>query len=260
MTTIRGRLRAVPRLARPLFQLVGPPRSLAGRLLFALLLMAHAVPAFAQSAVTGGTGSSDCVIGCGNAPVSAPDVSKIGSSNGTAPVPAPMASTITSADPTADKAALSPIAEMLGYVVSPFLLAGRPACRQDRGACDARRDDHGARPRRSCACRAWRRCGRSPGSTSGSCAARRSFCSSSSSMTRCRRLGIKLDTFTTAVLGFALNEAAFSAEIIRGGILSVNRNQSDRRDRVRHGPVSDVAADHSCRRQCARSCPAWRTT
>ena len=39
-------------------------------------------------------------------------------------------------------------------------------------------------------------------------------------------LGIKFDTFTTAVLGFALNEAAFSAEIIRGGILSVNRNQS----------------------------------
>jgi polar amino acid transport system permease protein len=39
-------------------------------------------------------------------------------------------------------------------------------------------------------------------------------------------LGIKFDTFTTAVIGFALNEAAFSAEIIRGGILSVNRNQS----------------------------------
>jgi polar amino acid transport system ATP-binding protein/polar amino acid transport system permease protein len=39
-------------------------------------------------------------------------------------------------------------------------------------------------------------------------------------------LGIKLDTFTTAVIGFALNEAAFSAEIIRGGIMSVNRNQS----------------------------------
>ncbi len=39
-------------------------------------------------------------------------------------------------------------------------------------------------------------------------------------------LGIKLDTFTTAVLGFALNEAAFSAEIIRGDILSVSRNQS----------------------------------
>jgi polar amino acid transport system permease protein len=39
-------------------------------------------------------------------------------------------------------------------------------------------------------------------------------------------IGIRFDTFTTAVLGFALNEAAFSAEIIRGGILSVNRNQS----------------------------------
>ena len=39
-------------------------------------------------------------------------------------------------------------------------------------------------------------------------------------------VGVKLDSFTTAVIGFALNEAAFSAEIIRGGILSVNRNQS----------------------------------
>jgi polar amino acid transport system ATP-binding protein/polar amino acid transport system permease protein len=39
-------------------------------------------------------------------------------------------------------------------------------------------------------------------------------------------IGITLDTFTTAVLGFALNEAAFCAEIIRGGVLSVNRSQS----------------------------------
>ena len=39
-------------------------------------------------------------------------------------------------------------------------------------------------------------------------------------------VGVRLDSFTTAVLGFALNEAAFSAEIIRGGILSVNRNQA----------------------------------
>jgi polar amino acid transport system permease protein len=39
-------------------------------------------------------------------------------------------------------------------------------------------------------------------------------------------VGIKLDTFTTAVIGFALNEAAFSAEIIRGGIVSVNRTQA----------------------------------
>ena len=39
-------------------------------------------------------------------------------------------------------------------------------------------------------------------------------------------IGLKFDSFTTAVIGFALNEAAFSAEIIRGGIVSVSRNQS----------------------------------
>jgi polar amino acid transport system permease protein len=38
-------------------------------------------------------------------------------------------------------------------------------------------------------------------------------------------IGLTLDTFTTAVVGFSLNEAAFSAEIIRGGVLSVNRSQ-----------------------------------
>lgn len=38
-------------------------------------------------------------------------------------------------------------------------------------------------------------------------------------------IGIRFNTFTTAVVAFALNEAAFSGEIIRGGILSVNRNQ-----------------------------------
>jgi polar amino acid transport system ATP-binding protein/polar amino acid transport system permease protein len=39
-------------------------------------------------------------------------------------------------------------------------------------------------------------------------------------------VGITLDGLSTAIIGFALNEAAFSAEIIRGGILSVNRSQS----------------------------------
>jgi polar amino acid transport system permease protein len=38
-------------------------------------------------------------------------------------------------------------------------------------------------------------------------------------------VGIKLDSFTTAVLGLGLNEAAFSGEIIRGGILSVSHTQ-----------------------------------
>src|SRR6202035_2153452 len=38
-------------------------------------------------------------------------------------------------------------------------------------------------------------------------------------------IGLTFSTFTTAVIGFSLNEAAFSAEIIRGGVLSVNRSQ-----------------------------------
>ena len=39
-------------------------------------------------------------------------------------------------------------------------------------------------------------------------------------------IGLRLDSFTTALIGFALNEAAFSAEIIRGGILSVSATQT----------------------------------
>src|ERR1700675_4297088 len=39
-------------------------------------------------------------------------------------------------------------------------------------------------------------------------------------------VGIRLDSFTTAVVGFMLNEAAFCAEIIPGGILSVDRKQN----------------------------------
>ena len=48
-------------------------------------------------------------------------------------------------------------------------------------------------------------------------------------------IGIKLDTFTTAVIGFALNEAAFSAEL-RGGIL-VNRNQTVAAASLGMGPL-----------------------
>ena len=39
-------------------------------------------------------------------------------------------------------------------------------------------------------------------------------------------VGIKLDSFTTAVIGFGLNQAAFSAENIRAAITSVNRTQT----------------------------------
>ncbi len=39
--------------------------------------------------------------------------------------------------------------------------------------------------------------------------------------------GLRLSSFTTAVVGLGLNEAAFSAEIIRGGLLSVGQSQLD---------------------------------
>jgi polar amino acid transport system permease protein len=50
-------------------------------------------------------------------------------------------------------------------------------------------------------------------------------------------VGITLDNFTTAVIGFSLNEAAFSAEIIRGGILAVNRNQTVAAASLGMGPL-----------------------
>ena len=51
------------------------------------------------------------------------------------------------------------------------------------------------------------------------------------------RLGIRFGSITTAVIGFALNEAAFAAEFIRGGILAVNRNQSVAAASLGMGPV-----------------------
>jgi len=39
-------------------------------------------------------------------------------------------------------------------------------------------------------------------------------------------VGIVMDPVTTAIIGFALNEAAFAGEVIRGGILAVSRNQT----------------------------------
>lgn len=50
-------------------------------------------------------------------------------------------------------------------------------------------------------------------------------------------IGLKFDSFTTAVIGFSLNQAAFSAEIIRGGILSVNKAQSTAASALGMGPV-----------------------
>ena len=51
------------------------------------------------------------------------------------------------------------------------------------------------------------------------------------------RIGIKFDPITTAIIGFTLNEAAFAAEFIRGGILAVNRNQSIAAASLGMGPI-----------------------
>src|ERR1700722_4812980 len=55
-------------------------------------------------------------------------------------------------------------------------------------------------------------------------------------------IGIRLDTFSTAVIGFALNEAAFSAESLRGGILAGNRSQGI--GGAGHVGAADLAAHH----------------
>ena len=53
-------------------------------------------------------------------------------------------------------------------------------------------------------------------------------------------VGLRFDTFTTAVIGFALNEAAFSGEIIRGGIISVDRSQRIAAASLGMGPVATL--------------------
>jgi polar amino acid transport system permease protein len=191
------------------------------RLLFALFLLAQLTPAFGDSGVSGGTGSSDCIIGCDNAPVAAPDLNKMGSTGGTAPAAAPIAAPPKSAG---HAATLSPIGEMLSYVANPFLLEGawlaiEIAALAMLGGVIMGLGLALMRLSRWAPVRAiawfyiW-------------------FVRGTPQLLQLvfiydalPPLGIKLDTFTTAVLGFALNEAAFSAEIIRGGILSVNRNQ-----------------------------------
>jgi polar amino acid transport system permease protein len=50
-------------------------------------------------------------------------------------------------------------------------------------------------------------------------------------------LGLRFDSFATAVIGFSLNQAAFSAETIRGGILSVNPNQAVAATSLGMGPL-----------------------
>jgi polar amino acid transport system permease protein len=194
------------------------------RLLVALFLLAQLASAFGQPALSGGTGSSDCVIGCDNAPLAAPDLNKMGSTGGAAPAPTPMSAPMKSAGPASVQSALSPIREMLSYVVSPFLLEGAWLAVEIATLAMVGGTIMGlglALTRLS----RW-------GPVRGIAWLYIWFVRGTPQLLQLvfiydalPPLGIRLDTFTTAVLGFALNEAAFSAEIIRGGILSVNRNQ-----------------------------------
>ena len=96
----------------------------------------------------------------------------------------------------------------------------------------------------SCGCRPTRSCRASPGSTSGSSAARRCWCSCSSGTTsrpscsrsRSASRSVPAGSSPTtrrrsspssaaACLGLGLNEAAYMAEIARAGILSVDEGQ-----------------------------------
>ncbi len=53
-------------------------------------------------------------------------------------------------------------------------------------------------------------------------------------------IGLKFDSFTTAVIAFSLSEAAFAAEIIRGGILSVNPQQGIAASSLGMGPATTL--------------------
>jgi polar amino acid transport system permease protein len=50
-------------------------------------------------------------------------------------------------------------------------------------------------------------------------------------------IGVKLAPITTAIIGFGLNQAAFSAESIRGGILSVSTTQTAAAASLGMGPI-----------------------
>ena len=59
-----------------------------------------------------------------------------------------------------------------------------------------------------------------------------------------------------AFVSLTLDVAAFSSEIVRGGILAVERGQSEAAAGARPGPAGGSSGGSCCRRRCRRSCPA----
>ena len=59
-----------------------------------------------------------------------------------------------------------------------------------------------------------------------------------------------ITAFVAAILGLGLNEAAYMAEIVRAGILSVDQGQTRGRARTRHARAARSCAASCCRRPC----------
>ena len=68
-----------------------------------------------------------------------------------------------------------------------------------------------------------------------------------------------ISPFLAAVLGLTLHHAAFSAEVIRGGILAVDQASSRRPPRSGCRAAARPLGS-CCRRRCARSCRPRSTT
>ena len=64
----------------------------------------------------------------------------------------------------------------------------------------------------------------------------------------------EISPLAAAALGISLNSAAFSAEIFRGGIQSIERGQWEARPRPRHDARRRRCAASSCRRRCGACC------
>ena len=98
---------------------------------------------------------------------------------------------------TAILSVLSVVAALLlGFVLTPALdVEARPRCRGRRA----------------------------PSSTA--CAASRSCCSPTSSITACRRFGIRLDNWSAGLVALTIYNAAYMAEILRGAWVAQPREQ-----------------------------------
>jgi len=198
----------------------------------ALAAWLSAVPALAddfKSDASGNFGSGGCILGC-DTPAAAPSPPAPATTAPAPPAPAtparaaPAAAPVQPQAPTHSHITFSGLRETLGYIVDPFLLQGAAIAFEIAALAMVTGALMGlglAMLRLS----RWR-------VLRGATWFYTWFVRGTPQLLQLvllydalPGLGITLDTFSTAVVGFALNEAAFSSEIIRGGILSVNRNQ-----------------------------------